>query len=225
MKQKLSKIIKSSRLFYLADEHYNRVFRRRLKNHDFTILSPNCMAGLIYHRLGERFNSPTIDISMKPEDFIEFISDLDYYCSQDISEDRNYKLEYPAGIIKGNASHKDINVFFVHYESFEHGRSKWNERKTRIIKDNLFIIMCDIDDIFEADYQKVGYLNDSQLEMFESVECRNKALLTRRILDKSYAYYIEPQYNKLYPLVYLNRGINTLNYFEKKFDFVSFLNE
>lgn len=42
---------------------YYRRLRKRLKNIDFSLFSPNCYAGLIYHRLGLQFKSPTISLN------------------------------------------------------------------------------------------------------------------------------------------------------------------
>ena len=69
-------------------------------------------------------------------------------------------------------------VNFVHYPSFAAGREKWNTRKKRIDPNNLYVIVCDIDDIYEKDYRRVGRLSAAQLERLERVPCANLALLT-----------------------------------------------
>lgn len=45
----------------IHDIFYYRDCRRRLTNSDFTIIAPNCYAGIMYHRLGLQFLSPTIN--------------------------------------------------------------------------------------------------------------------------------------------------------------------
>lgn len=226
MLAKIKKLYKNSKVFKLVDKIENKIFQRKLTNHNFTLLTPNCMGGLIYHRLGERFNSPTIDISMQTHDFMVFINDLDYYISCDIYKTDSSGFNYPIGIIYGDDSHEDVRVNFVHYDTFENAREKWNQRKTRIIKDNLYVIVCDLDDTYEADYSKAGFITDEDLKLFEKFECSNKIMLTRdKNRKQEYAYYIEPLYNKPYPLTYMNRDIFGLNGFEKYFDFVAFLNK
>ena len=42
---------------------YYRRLRKRLKNRDFSLFSPNCYTGLIYHRLGLQFKSTTINLN------------------------------------------------------------------------------------------------------------------------------------------------------------------
>lgn len=226
MLAKIKSVYKNSIVFKYVDEFENKLFQRNLTNHNFTLLTPNCMGGLIYHRLGERFNSPTIDISMQTHDFMVFINDLDFYLSKDVVETDSNGFPYPIGLISGDELHEEIRVNFVHYETFEKARKKWNERKIRIIKDNLYVIVCDLNDTYEADYNKAGYITDEDLALFESFECNNKVMLTRdKDRKQPYAHYIEPLYDKPYPLTYMNRDIFGLNGFEKHFDFVSFLNK
>ncbi len=218
-------IWKDSAALKIITKIENAYFRRRCKNRNFTILTPNCMAGLIYNRLGMRFCSPTIDTSMEIDDFIRFASNLDYYLGQDIIELVDNNLECPVGVILGETPAENVRVNFVHYPSFEAGRNKWNQRKTRVVKDNLYIIVCDIDDIYEKDYHRVGYLSNNQLTRLENISCQNMALLTRsRERKQSYAHYIRPNYRRPYPLSYMNRNVFGLNGFESHFDFVKFLN-
>ena len=43
-----------------------------LKNKDFTIISHNCVGGVIYHDLGLKFNTPTINLFFMAKDFIKY---------------------------------------------------------------------------------------------------------------------------------------------------------
>ena len=56
--------------------------KKRLANRNFTILCNNCVGGVILHELGERFNSPTVNLFFGAEDYIKFLEKLDYYLSQ-----------------------------------------------------------------------------------------------------------------------------------------------
>ena len=42
--------------------------------------------GVILHELGERFNSPTVNLFFGAEDYIKFLEKLDYYLSQTLVE-------------------------------------------------------------------------------------------------------------------------------------------
>ncbi|MGN1420920.1 MAG: DUF1919 domain-containing protein [Eubacterium sp.] len=226
MLNKIINVWKNSKILDFIMNCENKYFRSKCRNTEFTLLTPNCMAGLIYSRLGEKFNSPTINTSINTSDFIKFINDLDYYLSCDVEQMDIADSQYPVGIIKGKEEKDDIRINFVHYDDFETARQKWNERKKRIIKDNMYVIICDIDDIYEPDYKKVGYISDDDLSEFEKFKCNNRALLTRRHdRTQEYAQYIKPDYHRPFPLVYMNRDIIGLNGFERHFDFVSFLNK
>lgn len=50
--------------------------KKRLANRNFTILCNNCVGGVILHELGERFNSPTVNLFFGAEDYIKFWKNL-----------------------------------------------------------------------------------------------------------------------------------------------------
>lgn len=116
----------------------NNFDRIRLKNSDFSIISNHCIGGIIYHDLGEKFLSPTVNLKILPDDFIKFIENLEYYLALSIEKVES-DLKYPVGKLG------DITIYFVHYKSFDQAVSKWNERKKRINFDNIYYIMtvCD----------------------------------------------------------------------------------
>lgn len=224
---KIKEIYKNSLILKAFDKKYNNAARKRLKNTNFTILCPNCIGGLIYHRLGEQFRSPTVNISMDTPDFANLLNHLDYYLSQDFIKIEPREDGVPRGKIQGNGNNiNDIIINFVHFSTFESGREKWNERKTRINRDNLYVIMYDIGDLNTTDYHKAGYASEESIRAFNQFQCNNKVLFTRNPnCDNPYALYIQPDYNGPYPLVYLKKGIDGRDYYEKYFDFVEFINQ
>lgn len=226
MISKLKKMFKNSFIFKQIDKAENKYYQKKLTNTEFTILCPNCVGGLIYHRLGEKFNSPTIDLTINSDDFCSFLENLEYYVSTDVEYHSTREDGVPIGIIRGNETYRDIKIYFTHYKDFDKARDKWNERKLRIKKDNTYAVMYDIGDFNQEDYKKAGYLSNENLEKFENFKCNNKVLLTSNPNHKSkYAHYIKPNFNGPYPLVYLNRGITGLMQYEKEFDFVGFINK
>lgn len=110
----------------------NRYDKKRLKNTSVSILCNNCVGG-ISHELGIQFRSPTVNLWMKPNDYINFLSNPKYYLSIEpvqIETDRGY----PVGKID------DITLFFQHYKTFDDVIGKWKERTKRIQWDNLAVI-------------------------------------------------------------------------------------
>lgn len=224
---KIKEIWKNSLIFSLIESLVNRHFRKRLKNEDFTILCPNCIGGVIYHRLGQRFDSPTVDLAINTHQFCIFFSHLDYYLSKDMKELPPDAHGIPCGSIEGNhADLPDILIRFVHYHNYQEAKEAWQRRKQRIHKDNLYLILYDINDMDSDDPNTAGYIQPEDLEMFNNFPCNNKVLLTRNPHQTStYAQYIKPNWTDNYPLVYMTRDLFGLNGFEKKFDYVSFLNK
>lgn len=79
--------------------------RRRLKNRNFTLLSNNCNGGFVYHDLGIRFNSPTINLFFYSNHFFDFLEHLDDYLKSELiactTPQHKTDLEYPIFNIGG----------------------------------------------------------------------------------------------------------------------------
>ena len=84
-------------LLRLNINHYNQ---KRLCNQNFTIISQNCVGGVIYHELGKQFASPTINMYMDVPDFIKFISNLKDNVYSDFIEIKS-DYSYPCAVIGG----------------------------------------------------------------------------------------------------------------------------
>lgn len=141
-------------------EKINKQNRQKLKNKNFTLIASNCNGGVLYHDLGLPFRSQFINLWIYPKDFMKYIRNLDYYNSIDdiqfLPESLRRGHEYPIGLID------DVEVHFVHYKTDEEALKKWNARKKRINKDNIFIMMseqnrCTKEDLLEFD--KLPYEN------------------------------------------------------------------
>ncbi|WP_270606623.1 DUF1919 domain-containing protein [Faecalimonas umbilicata] len=192
---------------------YNPVYKRvrekrkeRLQNNNFTILCSNCIGGVIYHELGLKFLSPTINCRMDSPDFIKFVLNIKYYldCKLEfVTTDNSFPV----------AKLDDITVYFVHYLTIEEAEKKWNERKQRINWDNIYILTNDLDNV-------------TQDELME---------LKKITWAKSIAVFSCRHYENL-PFVYKLSELDMENYlkinpftgkriFEKYFDYVKWLNQ
>ena len=121
-----------------ARDNYNKSKQNRLKNKTPTIITRNCMAGIIYHDLGLQFNSPTINLSMDNEDFIVFLEFFGDFLKTEPVQLVQQQVTYPVG--KFQLADKNIQINFVHYKTFEEAVDKWNQRVKRINFDNLYVI-------------------------------------------------------------------------------------
>lgn len=155
-----NKLLNLERRFYLWRK------RRRLKNKTPTIIANNCTAGVIYHDLGLKFNSPTVNLYFKAEDFLKFAENLKYYLSLEVKETES-NLPYPVGLLG------DVKIYFMHYKSFEEAKAKWEERSKRVDYGNVYIIMS----------EKEGFSEQHALR-FENLNYENKVLLTHRTMPQ-----------------------------------------
>lgn len=195
-------------------EEININNRGNLKNTSFSIISQNCNGGIIYHDLGLKFLSPTINLYIKPKDFIKFLKNMDHYIEYDPINVSSKNREFPVMLID------DIEIFCVHYKTFEEARNKWNIRKKRINKNNLFIIMnerdnCSYEDIVE----------------FDKLDYNNKVIfVSKEMPEINSSFYIkgsEDISNSEHGIVSLVKYKSILSgrRFIDDFDYVSFLNK
>lgn len=180
--------------------------RNRIKNDNFSIICSNCIGGVIYHRLGKRFLSPTVNLWFDQNDFFKFVSDLKGYLQKDLE----FENETPYPIAKLG----DITIHFNHYHSEDEARACWIRRKERINFNNLYIIMYDRDGITESDIRKL-----------ENIPCRSKIVLSDKIhAEIPYVKTLVPS-NNPNGCQFMDTDDYGLYTFEKQFDFVEWLNE
>ena len=119
-------------------ERYCEKKRRKLSNTKFTIISSDCFGTFVYHTLGERFNSPTINLMFSQQDFLLFVSHLKEYLQADLIEVENKLQNYPIGQLTFDG--KTIQIDFMHYNSLKEAKQKWDERKQRVDFSNIYVI-------------------------------------------------------------------------------------
>ncbi|WP_251547640.1 DUF1919 domain-containing protein [Limosilactobacillus caecicola] len=143
--------------------------RQQLKNHDFTIICQNCVGGYIYHQMGMKFLSPTINLFFFPADFCDFVKHLRFYLESEMVEDTKDNHPFPVGIL-GNAE-RQIRIYFNHYHDFDDAKRKWVERAKRVNYDNIYVIGGDA---YGEPY------SDDDFKAFDKLPYRHKVLLTGR---------------------------------------------
>ena len=135
-----------------------------------TIISNNCMGGVICSRHHMQFKSPTVALQILPEEFPKFCDNLTHYIESELvkypieeftEEHKRYALrmynkipnEFPYGRID------DIMVCFQHYKTFEEAKEKWDRRKARIEWDHLGYVMHSEWDRYKPEIKKFLDLN------------------------------------------------------------------
>ena len=139
------------------------IYRKRLRNTSFSLITNNCIGGVISHDMHLRFLSPTINLYFPTQDFIVFLEHLDHYLSLDLIQSQSDK-SYPVGKLAGE--YGDVYLYFMHYTSFEDAKRKWQERIPRIHFDKLYIIL----EARECEYEL--------LQRFDRLPYRNKVAIT-----------------------------------------------
>lgn len=191
--------------------------RRRLKNRDFSLFSNNCNGGFIYHDLGLRFNSPTINLFFYKDHFFTFLEHLSEYlnCELRVCHDPEHKpeTEYPIFNLGGDRGLPLIELHFLHYHDVEEARDTWYKRCRRVDLDNMYAVFSFFDDT-----------DEEWLKRFDAIDIKNKvAFVNRPFPQYKSAFYI-PGYEK--------DGLGLLNEYVglkgrrkyDRFDFVSWFN-
>ncbi len=209
---------------------YRKILRMRMNKHNInrlivniddpvSIISSNCIGGVILHELGLRFNTPTINLWFDPASYLKLISNLKYYCQADINEiPIDERHSYPRGIIED-----DIIIHFLHYDSFSSAYNKWRERCKRINYNNLVFILTERD-----------RLSLHQMIEFDQMNLNGKKLLLmcreRREIHCAYNMsvhgggYIDEQTGQMIDLCKYKGKFTGKRYIDD-FDYVDFLNQ
>ena len=189
----------------------NRELRARLQNHGMSVLSSNCVGAFILHDLNEPFNSPFVNLFIKPRDFIRYLQNMSHYHQQTLVFKPSDKA-YTIGWLD------DIPIHFMHYHSEQEAQEKWENRLKRVNLDNLFIMMTDKD-------SPQGMIEE-ELEAFDRLPFKNKVVFTHKPYPhlKS-AFYIrgfeqDDQVGDLFAF----SGWNGKKYYDQ-FDYVAWFNQ
>lgn len=156
---------------------------------DTTIISNNCLAGFIYQDLNLAYTSPTAGLYFFFPDYIDFLSDLKSNLQLPLifvesskypignERLRTSKHSYPVALLGGK-----FEIHFLHYETVEEAKSKWERRVARVNFNNLLILgteldLCTDEDIFAFDnlpFQNKYFLTKKSFSMLKSAICVEK---------------------------------------------------
>jgi uncharacterized protein (DUF1919 family) len=152
-----------------------RLNRLGLKHRDFSILSNDCWAEVLYQDWGIPCRSPFQGLGMGAPDFLRFLTDFERYVSaplEFVPESRHEvvnRLGRDSGWLVGLLG-GDVEIYFVHHKSEALARRSWEEG-CRSINLNRIAVK------FTAD--KDGALQE-HIEQFNRLPFERKLLLTKR---------------------------------------------
>jgi uncharacterized protein (DUF1919 family) len=187
----------------------DKLDRRRLTNKDFSIISSNCIGGVICHDLGQRFLSPTVNLYFDAKDYINFLENIHYYLNCELEFLEQREVTYPVGRLD------DIKIYFFHYKNNEDAKEKWNERKKRLNFNNLFIIMTDRDGCTKE-----------LIKRFDRLPYKNKIIFTAKPYPDIQSVVYVPGYEQENSVGLLTSiiSITGTRAFAKKFNYIDWLN-
>lgn len=205
----------------LLYETHIKLLRKKLYAKEFSLITQNCIGGVIYHMFGLPFQSPTINMFIEDENFVKLAEAPEYYlkikpipiedCYVDPIDD---SIKYPViGI-------DDVRLCCLHYKNCNEAIEQWERRCKRVHFDKLFIVANtwnlhdNIDLIKRIDNIKVPHIifDDKGLEGDSIVRLKGdfwhrdeRGIIRPNITDIS------------------NDGYHRL--FEETFDFVNWINK
>lgn len=131
---------------------FGKIRLRKVKNQHFTVISNNCWAGSLYRWLGLPYNTPTAGLYFYAEDYIKFLQRLNYYLSLEMIKITADESKYRDKLYQKHQEKipigrlDDVEVIFLHYGTYEDAVATWNRRKQRIVWDNLYVKMSEMND-------------------------------------------------------------------------------
>lgn len=111
-----------------------------------SIISQNCIGGVLYHDLGLEFLSPTVNLFFMGTDFVRFVSNLKHYMALELV--MTWGENYPIGYLD------DVQIHFMHYATCSEARDAWNRRKHRINWDRIVVLCTDMENFTDEEFSQ-----------------------------------------------------------------------
>lgn len=173
-KESLVRIIKKLPGYFL---------KKKLLLENFTIISNNCWGGEVYDYYGLEYKTPTVGMWFHSKEYLKFLSNLEHYLKCELKEISWKECHFSSLLQKREAYYikalnkrlpqlvigrlDDIDIVFLHYNSFKEAEQKWNRRKRRINFENIIVKYND----------QNGFIPENFIE-FEQLPYKNKIFFT-----------------------------------------------
>ncbi|MBO5069049.1 MAG: DUF1919 domain-containing protein [Roseburia sp.] len=190
--------------------HRRKQMRSRLVNTGATFLCPNCIGGILFHDLGLRFQSPTVNLMMTQTDFAKFVLNMDQYLNRELEFFKHPEYTCPCAHLG------DLTIHFTHYHTQEEAERKWKERTERINRENLFVFLMERDGLTEKEMRQLGAIYARGLVIFTA---NNYSNIYYTVQIKKYCR--DGEVGNILTQSYWNDGRE----YERYFDFVRWFNE
>ncbi len=131
------------KLFKTSKTYRHNRFIRAIYGKSITcsLLTQNCIGGVMYNMLGQQFSSPTVNMFIEEDNFVKFAENPGYYLSLDAelfcenyTDPLDNNIHYPV------ISVADIKLCCLHYKTCSEACEAYNRRRKRFHPDNYVII-------------------------------------------------------------------------------------
>ena len=195
---------------------YYKRLRRKLKVTNPTIIASDCVGTFIYYNLGLKYCSPTINLTIPKWDFIVFVQHLSGFLQSELVKIEDPSVSYPIGKLEYNGN--SIRINFIHYETFEEAKYKWDERKERVDYSNIYVIQHISDGVTEEDINSFDHLPYKKKLLIANENTGNsKNVIVPKVLHKKPKTYHPSIILDYKPPFFLRRYMDDI-------DYVGFLN-
>lgn len=195
-------------------------FRKRNHNTDFTLISQNCVGGVIYADLGLEFRSPTINMFIEDENFVKLCENLEYYMSLKAESLYEQFLDpIDSSIVYPKIKVGDIELCCLHYRSCKEAVDAWERRRKRVNLSNVYVIA----NSWNLHENEEWIMRLSNLK-YKTVIFTYQSFKTDKCIDLNEDYWQKDEHNIVRPNLTDRMPLSVYKYFEKKFDFVEWLN-
>lgn len=192
------------------------LIRIGLKNRDFSIISNNCWGGVVSRDRFLPYNSPTVGLLFFSDDYIQFLSNLKYYLSAELVEMQTSESKYKAylfpkygdNLVMGRID--DVEIVFLHYNSFCEAKDKWERRCKRVNFNNLLVKFGD-QNHFTTENFKAFKDMDFDNKLFLTVDESLNSEFTYVIPDKWHCGYAVDDILPSFKVININKLLNNLN--------------
>ena len=117
---------------------------RALGGGPVSIIANNCAAGRMLHDLGQRLDTPTVNLWMTFSDFLDLVEHLHDALAGDLVEVKDLDEDNPvADLCFG--THK-LRLHFLHETTFGEAKADWERRRRRVDPDRTFVVATDNSD-------------------------------------------------------------------------------
>ena len=146
----------------ISNRFFSSFRRKQLNNTDFSIISNNCWGGHVYRRFDLPYSSPTVGLYFFSEEYLKFVSNLEYYLHTELRFISSYESKYKDELIKRNQTKvpigllDDVELVFLHYKNEYEASEKWKRRTDRVNLGNLIVKnsqmnLCTDDHLYQFD--------------------------------------------------------------------------